>query len=378
MAKSRENLNKLKIYHISDKEAEVYKQNKKNRYLQKYLDTAGKSENLKKNIVYDSKGLYDFFSLHDASDIKLHEKSRRITLKNYIGLKFQAVSLILVFTVMIFGTMLMRFHTGSYDYDAANIADSKASIPLEPIAPARFIKQVYEAKHNAYYMTIEALKALNQNLSASDEEKIRELTGKFNMVYINQHTIGMQNGCEITSLAMAISRDYGDISVHDISEKYLEKKPLTYSDGLRRGDDPTDYYIGNPESNGYGIFAPGLTKTATKVLQAFSIRRTAYDISGCSEEELFAYVSQNPVIIWYTKGLDPVKWDYATWYLPNNKAYSYPLNLHCAVLVDYTEETVTMYDPAYGFIEYDRGLFLQRWSEIGPYKDRTRQAVVIR
>ena len=117
--------------------------------------------------------------------------------------------------------------------------------------------------------------------------------------------------------------------------------------------------------------------TKNKILRSRGINRTAHDISGCSESELFANVSQHPVIIWYTLDLNPVRWG-ITWHLPDNRAYSYPLNQHCAVLVDYTNTTVILYDPTFGIIEYDRELFLRRWNEIGPYRDRTRQAVIIR
>jgi predicted double-glycine peptidase len=48
------------------------------------------------------------------------------------------------------------------------------------------------------------------------------------------------------------------------------------------------------------------------------------------------------------------------------------------VLADYTDTTVILYDPTYGIVEYDRELFLRRWNEIGPFRDKTRQAVIIR
>jgi uncharacterized protein YvpB len=381
MDKSRQNLNKLKIYHVSDKEAESYKLNRKNRYLQQYLDNAGKPDKPEKNSVYDPKGLHDFFNQHEHAKYRELQKSRRITLKNNISLKFQAVSLILVFIVMIFGNIMLNVHKMSgYVYDADYIK-AEQSTALDPVAPVEFNQQVYDSKYNAYYWTVEAL---NQNTNAgviADAAKIRELSVRFNMLYIDQHAAGMPNGCEIASLAMLISRDYKDISVHEIDEHYLDKKPLIYSNGLQFAEtDPTYYYIGDPRRTrgGFGIFAPGLTNTANKALQALNINRIAYDISGCSEEELFAYASQDPVIIWYTLNLNPVNWGFATWYLPNNRPYSYPLNLHCAVLVDYDETSVTMYDPTYGVVEYSRELFLQRWNETGPYKDQTRQAVLIR
>jgi uncharacterized protein YvpB len=381
MDRSKHNLNKLKAYHIPDHEIELYKQKNKNRYLRQYADISVKSEDLSRNSVYDPKGLDDFFTMHESASLREYSKSRRVSLKNNLSLKFQAVSLLLVFIVIIAGNIISSYHSAGFgaahDIDIARAERASTGRPLEPV---EFNKELYDYINNIFDVTIETL---NQNINATNnvgEERIRMLTNKFNMIYIDQNEIGMPNGCEITSLAMVLSRDYRDISVHEISEQYLEKKPLVFSNGLRFGDDPTYYYIGNPEDlrGGFGIFAPGLTNTANKIIQSRGIRRTAYDISGCSGEELLAHVSQHPVIIWYTLNLQPVRWGLATWHLPDNRAYSYPLNNHCAVLAAYTDTTVILYDPIYGIIEHDRELFLRRWDEIGPYRDKTRQAVIIR
>jgi len=379
MDRSRNNLNKLKIYHVPDDEQESYAQLKKNRYLQQYLDIAGKSENAAKNSVYDPKSLDDFFIMHENIKLREYAQSRRISLKKNLPMKFQAISLLLIFVVIISGNFILRFHyaEGNYAHDINNIRVETigANKQLEPVA---FNQEIYDYLNSRVHTVTETL---NQNINVSSnisEEKIRTIVRRFNMLYIDQHAAGMPNGCEIISLAMVLSRDYRDISPHDISEKYLDKKPLTYSGGVRVGDDPTYYYIGNPENMGFGIFAPGLTNTANKILQSRSIGRTAHDISGCSDEELFEHVLRNPVIIWYTLELNPVRWGLATWHLPDNRAYSYPLNQHCAVLVDYTDTTVILYDPMFGIIEYDRELFLRRWDETGPFRDKTRQAVVIR
>ena len=374
----KNNLNKLKIYHVPEDEQESYKEHKKNAYLQQYLDIAGKAENQAKNTVYDPKSLDDFFMTHENIKLREHAKSRRISLKKNLSLKFQAVSLLLVFGVIIAGQFLLRFQQVEAGYDNLNTMRAEAASAGRPLEPVPFNQEIDDYLNSR---THTAAETFNQNINVSSnisEDKIRTIVRKFNMLYIDQHAAGMPNGCEIVSLAMVLSRDYKEISARDISENYLEKKPLTYSGGVRMGDDPTYYYIGSPESIGFGVFAPGLANTANKVLQAYALAGTAYDISGCSEQELFEQVLRNPVIIWYTLELNPVRWDLATWHLPDNRAYSYPLNQHCAVLVDYTETTVILYDPTFGIIEYGRELFLRRWSETGPFRDKTRQALVIK
>jgi len=67
------------------------------------------------------------------------------------------------------------------------------------------------------------------------------------------------------------------------------------------------------------------------------------------------------------------------WHLLNNwKLYKWPSPMHCAVLVDFTDTKVTLYDPTAGIVDYDKKLFLQRWNELGPYPEDTRHAVVIK
>ena len=380
---------KLKIRDVS--EDELAKQNKKHRYLMQYADIMGEkpgdAESYKyftENSVYNPEKMDDFFLMQEAENLRETEKSRKISLKNNITLRFQGINLALVFVVMVTGYIILGFHHLSEDYIGHDVQNMRTAgltrADLKSLDNVAFDQQVYDYKNSVIYRTIETL---HNNLNAAgnvSEEKIKELTSKFNMLYIDQHAEGMPNGCEIVSLAMVISRDYRDITVQEISENYLEKKTLIYSGGLRFGDDPTYYYIGDPEKSqgGFGILAPGLTDTANKILHSRRIPRAAQDISGCSDEELFEYVSQSPVIIWYTLNLHPVRWGAATWHLPEtNRAYSYPLNQHCAVLVDYTDTTVTVYDPTFGILEYERDLFLRRWSEIGPFKDVTRQAVII-
>lgn len=399
MDKGKNNLNKLRMYNVPEDEAELRKQqNRKNRYLQQYINSAGKSGYIseKEKVVkpYDSRGLDDFFRLHAAADIKVREKSRKLTLKNNLSIKFQAFGLLFALTAMVLGSFILTAHNAANSSDVFEHLWTEASAALTPIPkvvfydPADYSDTCAERDlllETIFYETLETLsqstRAMGEQVGVRvSEERIRELVQRFGMTYIDQHAIGMPNGCELASLAMVISRDYRDITADDILERFLDRRIPVYYNGVLYGDDPSYYYIGDPRLSpgGFGIFAPGLTTAAHRILHAFDIPKTAHNISGASEEELFWHISQgNPVIIWYTINLAPVNWDYV-WRLPDNTPYSYPLNQHCAVLVGYTDTTVTMYDPIFGIVEHDRELFLQRWSEVGPWRDRTRQAIVIK
>ena len=390
MNKGRDNFNKLKTYRVKDDETVLYKERRKHRYIREHLNISEKSEYIsEKNSVYDSAGLDDFFNMHASADRKKSEKARRLTLRNNVPLNVQAAGFMLLLVTLISGNLILWFRHADTDgsYGAGRAA-VEASAVLTPVATVAFNGPVFNAaSEDVFYRTVYSLNQIERvtgshGTKIQDEETIRRLIRRWGMLFIDQHAIGMPSGCEITSLAIVLSRDYKDICAHDISERFLDKREFTQVGGLRMGYDPTYYYNGDPTlpQGGFGIFAPGLVNAANRALPEFNIPKTAHDISGSSDEELFAYVSRYPVIVWIPLDLEPVNWDErATWYLPPyNTPYHHPLNLHCAVLVAYTDTTVTLYDPTFGVIVYDRDLFLQRWNEIGPFINRTRQAVVIK
>ena len=213
------------------------------------------------------------------------------------------------------------------------------------------------------------------------------ILSKYNMKYINQMEDGMPNGCEVVSLAMVMSRYLPDITSHEIAENYMPRSPMPeYSavDKVYTAEDPAYYYIGDPAGRGYGIFAPGLTKTAQSTINAYGLDSLkAVDVSGCSDRELFRYIDDGyPVIVFTPSNMSPVSWGaIATWHIPsqNWKLFRWPSPLHCVVLLnyDYSENKVTICDPAAGVVDYDIALFLKRWGEMGPYQTDTRHAVVI-
>jgi uncharacterized protein YvpB len=198
---------------------------------------------------------------------------------------------------------------------------------------------------------------------------------------INQHAVNMPNGCETVSLAMVLGRYLPDITPREIAENFLPRSGLpAYDQGILKAEDPARYFIGDPAGRGYGIFAPGLAKAARDTLEAYGLSLEVLDISGCSEEELFSHAGDGyPVIVWIPMRLAAVSWGTAaSWHLPDHSYHRWPSPMHCAVLVDFDEASVTLYDPTVGIVEYNRELFVRRWGEIGPSEDDTRHAVVIR
>lgn len=292
--------------------------------------------------------------------------------RNNKTLMYQAASFFL--TVMLILTGILFF--GGWDFMREEIPELTEnpgnffSVECDVKTPAPVAAVKYEAETGGAAADMYA-----ENVNTPRIYK------KNNLKYIDQHKTGMPNGCEAVSLAMVASRYLPEIDAREIAEKYLPKAQYPeYNQGVYIAKDPTDYYIGDPQGKGLGIFAPGLAEAARNLFSAYRLNLTVYNISGCTQEELFSYISDGyPVIVWIPMRLAAVSWGTSiSWHLPDSRLFRWPSPMHCAVLVDYTETRVTLYDPTAGIVNYDRGLFLQRWGEIGPYPDDTRHALVIK
>ena len=296
------------------------------------------------------------------------------TQENNKTLMFQTASFFLTLAV-IFTGILFSGNAGKPEKTSESVKKSDYISVLERdiLTPAPAAAVLYDAEIAGEAPVLAEMYA--ENISTPRIYK------KNNLKYIDQHKTGMPNGCEIVSLAMALSRYLPEINAREIAEKYLPRAEYpAYNQGIYVAEDPTDYYIGDPAGKGLGIFAPGIAETAKNLLAAYELNIDVYNISGCTDDELFLNIYEgNPVIVWIPMRLAQVSWGTSiTWHLPNSRLFRWPSPMHCAVLVDYTDTRVTLYDPTAGVVNYDRELFLQRWDEIGPYPDDTRHAVVIK
>lgn len=80
-------------------------------------------------------------------------------------------------------------------------------------------------------------------------------------------------------------------------------------------------------------------------------------MTGAAPEELYALVSQDtPVLVWVTIGMEDRR-ETKRWYTETGDYVDWSTNDHGAVLIGYTETTVTIGDPISGQVEYDRQQF---------------------
>jgi len=344
---------------------------KKNAKKLKYYEKAYNEYNEKIYLEEYFRIKYDDVIKNDNTEEEVNKMNTFYLFKKNKTLLLQTAEFFMTLLVIFSGIMLYsaaeKKIAGSGEYTPGVFTAAERDLnALETIAAVQYIEQRPEIK---------------TEISTTERQNVLRIVKKYNMKYINQNKINMPNGCEVVSLAMALSRYLPDITAGELADKYLPRSALpVYHEGVYIAEDPTFYFIGDPTGRGFGIFAPGLTNTANAALKAYKMNLTAVDISGCTEEELFGYVSDGyPVVVWITMRLAQVNWgSTATWHLPNWRLFRWPSPMHCAVLVDFTETLVTLYDPTAGVVNYDKELFLQRWNEIGPYPDNTGHALVIK
>lgn len=129
-------------------------------------------------------------------------------------------------------------------------------------------------------------------------------------------------------------------------------------DGKYYGADLNKFFVGDPFSE-HGIICgtQAIVTAADTYLMSQKSHLSAKDITGSSVEELHRRVSKNqPVIVWITIRMEDRR-EPQGWYTETGTYVDWSTNDHCAVLIGYTDTTVTIADPISGEIEYDRKQF---------------------
>ncbi len=180
---------------------------------------------------------------------------------------------------------------------------------------------------------------------------------------LNQNSLGLPTGCEITSLTMALNYAGYNADVYDLADNYLDK-------GENRASDPYQVFVGNPRDNGsFGCYAPVIVNCASRYGADVS------NISYCDFSTLLSYVEDgNPVCVWGTADMVPTAFGRSSWTCDDGTYISWRGNEHCMVLVGFDTNKGEVYiaDPLKGYIvSYNMDVFYTRWVE------QDRQAVVI-
>lgn len=178
----------------------------------------------------------------------------------------------------------------------------------------------------------------------------------------------LPTGCEITALTTVLNYWGYPVDKQTMADTYLEKvEPFAAG--------PAEAFIGSPwQTDGWGCFAPVITKSANRFLTDQQSEKKAYDITGADFERLCTELEAGyPVIVWNTQDINkpssPVPIT-----LNDGRSVNWYSNEHCVVFIGYNlvDNTVTLADPLEGIVERDFNTFIARYEELG------RQAVVIK
>ncbi len=220
-------------------------------------------------------------------------------------------------------------------------------------------KYKYNNYYNGYYFNV--LEA-HGTVVVSDKYDDMPRSAKTDVEIVGQYP-ELPNGCEVTSLTMALMHAGYDIDKITLKKNYL---PIGRRDFNR-------YNIGDPATlESYGCYSPVIVKTAENYISENGGEHTVKDLTHYSPEELYYQVSKGtPVIVWITNGLtEPMILE--TWRL-GNVLMNWKHPEHCVLLTgyDFDSRTVVTADPITGETEYDMDEFERCFHSMG------EQAVII-
>ena len=198
---------------------------------------------------------------------------------------------------------------------------------------------------------------LEENME-EQESVIAESQHQINSFDIIFQMPELPTGCEITALTMVLNYYGMEADKVEMATKYLPTQELNLyygSDGQLYGNDLNQYFIGNPTTeNGYVCGTGAIVTAANAYLQDQGSDLTAVDYTGADVDTLYEIVSQDiPVVVWVTISMTD-RGETEGWYTRSGEYVDWSTYDHGAVLIGYTQDTVTIADPISGKMEYSR------------------------
>ena len=188
----------------------------------------------------------------------------------------------------------------------------------------------------------------------------------------------LPNGCEATSLAMALTAAGYPADKYDLAFGVLPREEFWYDDqGSRHGPDPSQAYAGDPSSasGGWYCLEGPVAQAANDWLVSAGGDASAEIVTGLDRQALERLLQDGtPVVVWVTRDYGPVRYaDRFSWILPDGSDYVPYDNLHCVLLTGLeTDGSYRVADPLEGWQTVDAGTFWEGFEALGC------RAVVIR
>lgn len=226
-------------------------------------------------------------------------------------------------------------------------------------------KSYSDTQNNTSYLeTAGCFGSVSENYSVESSTEPEETTEEKRSSHVIENfglTLQMPElptGCEITALTMVLNYYGCDADKMTMATEYL---PISSSyfyygdDGTLYGPDLNNYFVGDPLTTGGYICGTGAIITAANdYLEDVNSSLRAEDITGSSPEELYQLVNEDtPVVVWVTVYMTE-RTDVSGWYTENGEYVDWSTSDHGAVLIGYSEDTVTIADPISGIVTYDR------------------------
>lgn len=176
------------------------------------------------------------------------------------------------------------------------------------------------------------------------------------------------NGCEVTSLAMALTSAGFPADKMVLYQDYLPKAGFYYQEAVRYGPNPEEYYVGNAaaRTGGWYCFEGPVAQAGNAWLESCGSDLRALPAKGLSQEELDVYAKAGlPVIAWVTLNYAAPRLSSTTWRMEDGTLYHPYSNLHCVILTGMSGEKYQIADPINGMRTVGRDEFWGSFSAMG-------------
>lgn len=178
----------------------------------------------------------------------------------------------------------------------------------------------------------------------------------------------LPNGCEVTSLAMALASAGCPVDKMTLYRDYLPKAGFYYQESLCYGSDPEDFYVGNAasRSGGWYCFEGPIVQAGNAWLAGCGNKLRAVSVTGLSQGELDVYAEAGiPVVVWVTLNYAAPQLDSSSWQLADGTVYCPYSNLHCVVVTGLSGTQYQIADPISGMRTVGRDTFWGSFSAMG-------------
>lgn len=179
----------------------------------------------------------------------------------------------------------------------------------------------------------------------------------------------LPNGCEVTSLAMALSAAGYPADKTALFTGYMPSELFAVLDGVRYGPDPETAYAGDAASarGGWYCFEGAVIEAGNRWLSEQGAGCHMARCTGLSQGALEGFLRRgSPLIVWVTRDYAPPEYaDYFYWTLPDGSRYTPYNNLHCVLLAGETEDGYRIVDPLEGWQTVDKAAFWESFDSMG-------------